>query len=48
MMDPFSGNSGAKTLVDQYKIDPIGMGIALRNNTKHVAYMLLQTWNLDH
>ena len=48
MMDPFSGSSGAKVIEDQYKIDPIGMGIALRNNTKHVAYMLLQTWNFDH
>jgi beta-glucosidase len=43
MMDPIFGPFIVYDILNQYKVDPIGMGTALRNNTKHVAYMLLQT-----
>jgi beta-glucosidase len=43
MLDPFTGSLVAGNIRDQYKVDPIGMGIALRNSMHNICYMILQT-----
>jgi beta-glucosidase len=43
MMDPFLGFIPAGDIKDQYKVDPIGMGTALREDMHGLLYMFLQS-----
>ena len=47
MMDPFLGFIAAGDIKDQYKVDPIGMGIALREDMHGLLYMFLQSNAFD-
>ena len=47
MLDPFLGHFTANDLMAQYKADPIGMGIALRNSAHDIGYMILQSNAFD-